>query len=110
MVRIIKNTFQHSFGKFRRLYLYTFKKNYVKKMVSIRKGECRQCGACCKLLYKCPFLIEKDGLFSCKIYGKIRPINCIIFPINEKDIKDRNTVLPDIPCGYFFENQKKTNQ
>jgi len=108
MVKNLKKTFIHSCGKFRRLYLYTFKKKYVQNMVSHRKGECKQCGACCKLLYKCPFLIEHPKGFSCKIYGKIRPINCVIFPINEKDICDRNTVLPDVPCGYFFENQKKS--
>lgn len=110
MVKKIKNKFKHSLGKFRRLYLSTFRKNYVNKMLAQRKGQCNQCGACCKLLLKCPFLIEEKDSFSCSIYGKVRPVNCVVFPINKKDIKDRDLILPEVPCGYFFEVKERSNQ
>jgi len=106
MRKKIKKTINLSTGKLRRLYLSTFRKKYVNEMITKRKGQCNQCGACCKLLLKCPFLIENENHFSCKIYGKVRPVNCVVFPINDKDIKDRDFVLPSVSCGYFFEKNK----
>lgn len=33
--------------------------------------------------------------------------NCVIFPIDHRDIADRNLVAPDIPCGYYWDEGKK---
>ncbi|MGM0607951.1 MAG: hypothetical protein ACQESP_06005 [Candidatus Muiribacteriota bacterium] len=105
MKKKMKNNLKLGIGKIRRFYLSTFRKKQVKKMLQKRKGQCNQCGACCQLLVKCPFLYRKDNLFCCKIYGKVRPINCIVFPLNKKDIKERDYINTDIACGYYFDEK-----
>ena len=89
-------------GKIRRFYLGYFKKNYISGQKLKRQGECKHCGVCCRLLIKCPLLYQdKYGNYLCKIHNR-KPSNCDLFPINEKDLKDRDTILPDVPCGYTF--------
>jgi len=67
---------------------------------------CARCGACCWLAHPCPSLKWDDaGLTYCEIH-KRRTKNCRIFPIDEKDIADRNLILPDVPCGYSFRPKK----
>lgn len=89
-------------GKVRRFVLAHFKKNYVLEQQKKRIGECRRCGVCCKLLVKCVMLTQDDaGNYLCKIHNR-KPSNCNIFPVDEKDIVDRDTILPDVPCGYSF--------
>lgn len=89
-------------GKIRRFILAHFKKKYVEEQKNNRQGECKRCGICCKLLVNCPMLIQDaDNNFLCKIHNR-KPSNCDLFPIDEKDIKDRDTILPDVPCGYTF--------
>ena len=109
MVERLKLSLKLLKGKIRRFYLGHFRKSYVKLQLEKRKGECARCGACCKLIFNCPFLIENpDGTFKCKIYGK-RPINCRIFPIDEKDLKERN-LISNLPCGYYFESSESKQQ
>lgn len=46
---------------------------------------------------------QADGSSHCAIYNKVRMPNCIQFPIDERDIAERNLIMPaDVPCGYFF--------
>lgn len=83
----------------RRFYLATFKKDYVIKSVAeTRQGQCHQCGACCELIYKCPFLgKDANNLSYCRIYGDLRPNNCHVYPIDKID--------SEIPqCGFTFPN------
>ena len=62
-----------------------------------RKGRCLNCGTCCKLPKKCPFLMRDDqGKSFCKIY-KARPLNCRKYPRNEKEF-----ITSDF-CGYTFD-------
>ena len=42
------------------------------------------------------------GATYCAHYH-LRPPNCRIFPIDERDLADRDLVMPDVPCGYWFE-------
>lgn len=92
-------------GVVRRFFLYTFNRPYVERSIARRKGECVRCGACCHLIAnKCGALdLRADGS-SCRLYKHYRMPNCRIFPIDERDIADRNLVAPpDRPCGFHFE-------
>ncbi|MFQ5620970.1 MAG: YkgJ family cysteine cluster protein [Candidatus Nanoarchaeia archaeon] len=57
---------------------------------------CENCGACCKLPNRCPFLGEKDGKYYCKVY-KMRPLACRKYP------RVKSEWLTDDVCGYKFE-------
>ncbi len=102
MRKIIVNKYLQSKGVIRRFYLGHFNKNYVNSQKLKRHGECKNCGFCCRFVVKCPLLYQDDeGKYLCKIHNN-KPSNCNIFPVNEKDIKDRNTLNPDVSCGYAF--------
>lgn len=82
------------------------RKRYIEEQEKKRQGQCNRCGACCKLLFNCPYLEEKaDGSFNCKIHQK-RPFNCRVFPIDQSDIKDRDSKHPTQPCGFYFKPEK----
>ena len=100
----LKNRYNLLKGKIRRFIYGHFRKKTVKALHNERKGECARCGACCKLLFVCPFLaFHEDGSTSCKIHTK-RPVNCVIFPLDKRDIADRNIIDPKGKCGYIFED------
>lgn len=88
-------------GKVRRLYYSAFGNGYVTNQLERRQGECTRCGTCCKLLYNCPFLDESGDATRCRIYGMPIP-NCKIFPLDERDLADRDLVMPHVRCGYRF--------
>jgi hypothetical protein len=92
------------FGKVRRFYLHTFRKKYIEKQLKERLGECGRCAACCKLLFKCPFLDESGPIAMCSIHDR-RPDNCRFFPIDPRDLADRDFVDPANPCGFYFPGQ-----
>lgn len=92
-------------GKVRRLGLGLFRRGYVRRSAERRVGECRRCGGCCRLGYRCQFLRQGGDLTECRIHGW-RPSNCRLFPIDERDLRDRDAVAPDVPCGYRFEKDK----
>ena len=56
-----------------------------------RKGNCINCGECCKLPNTCPFL--KDN--HCSIYS-IRPLNCRKYPRTNREHITKDT------CGFEF--------
>lgn len=88
-------------GKLRRYFrvrVYTAKNE---ELLALRQGECTRCGACCKILFQCPFLVEEPAseagtAYTCSIYGKHFK-NCRIFPIVPKDLLD-----VEEECGYTF--------
>lgn len=96
-------------GKIRRFCLGHFQPGYIKQQDGLRQGQCLRCGKCCKLLYTCPYLEEfGDGSSSCRIHQD-RPINCRIFPLDQRDIQDRNLLVPPgqyRPCGFSFTEPK----
>ncbi|MGH9899276.1 MAG: YkgJ family cysteine cluster protein [Pyrinomonadaceae bacterium] len=66
----------------------------------MRRGECNRCGACCEILFRCPFLKKhEDGSSACGIY-QFRPNSCRLFPINRKDIDDVKG-----NCSYYFVDE-----
>jgi hypothetical protein len=88
-------------NKVRRMILCTTAQDYVKEQERLRSGECYQCGKCCKLLFRCPFLGGSEDNPRCTIYND-RPKPCMAFPIDERDLADVN-----FQCGYFFQEKSK---
>ncbi|MBV9209474.1 MAG: YkgJ family cysteine cluster protein [Acidobacteria bacterium] len=84
-------------GKLRRFVSANFRKEDVIASLSLRRGECNRCGACCEILFKCPFLKKHgDGTTTCGIYED-RPNQCRLFPIERRDLEEvRGT------CSFYF--------
>jgi hypothetical protein len=93
-------------GKIRRAFLIAFRKKRVVEKLDRRRGACSRCGACCKIMFKCPAYDESDGDPKCLIYND-RPGVCSLFPLDEKDLRDRNVVMPGTKCGFYFEDGPK---
>lgn len=83
--------------KARRFYLGTFRQDYVARSIEAnRQGECHRCGACCELVYKCPFLgRDSQKLPYCRIYGDLRPGSCRNYPFDAVDSEIER-------CGFKF--------
>lgn len=90
-------------GKFRRMFI-SISPPLAKKLQKHYglEGGCTSCGASCKLLFQCPHWDEPTHL--CTIYED-RPPACRFFPITPADIRDRNIVLKDKPCGFTFQKK-----
>jgi hypothetical protein len=84
-------------GKIRRLVIPNFRWHETIASLALRRGECNRCGACCELVFKCPFLKKNsDGTSLCGIYEN-RPNSCRLFPIEQRDLREvRGT------CSYYF--------
>ncbi len=62
-----------------------------------RKGQCINCGACCRLPVECPFLkTNGDGKGYCGVYP-LRPLNCRKYPRTDSEHITKDT------CGFHFE-------
>ena len=84
-------------GKIRRFLNTNFRKQEMVAALSLRRGECNRCGACCELLFKCPFLKKNpDGTTLCGIYEN-RPNSCRLFPIEQRDVRELRG-----SCSYYF--------
>lgn len=92
-----------AWGKVRRTFLIKFRKKRVEEMLQRRRGACSRCGACCKLLFRCPAYDDTDGDPKCLVYND-RPGVCGLFPLDERDLRERNVVMPDRSCGFRFED------
>ena len=103
-VRRAKAKMDQGVGKLRRIAYARMREVYVARMQLSRLGACRRCGRCCRLLFKCPFLQTfSDGTCSCAIHGR-RPASCRLFPIDERDLRERDSVDARTPCGYRFQD------
>jgi len=101
ILRWVKVKLQLGWGKLRRQYLVLFRPGYVQSSLERRRGECDRSGACCVLMYHCAFLREDADQPGCRIY-RVRPKVCSVFPIDERDLRDRDLIMPDHPCGFSF--------
>jgi hypothetical protein len=88
-------------GKVRRFYLAHFRPGYVRGSLARRVGTCNRSGACCRLMFTCPLLDLHPDPVRCSIHD-IKPKVCALFPIDERDLADRDIVSPDVPCGFSF--------
>ena len=92
--------FRQAVGKFRRFAFVRFRKEYIQHQETLKLGECNQCGNCCEILFKCPFLIKQpDGFSVCSIYEN-RPGQCGAFPIDERCLADVS-----FECTYSFAKE-----
>src|ERR1043165_9918948 len=84
-------------GKLRRFVIANLRKEETVAALALRRGECNRCGACCELVFKCPFLKKNaDGTSLCGIYENRRN-SCRLFPIEPRDMQEvRGT------CSYHF--------
>ena len=84
-------------GKLRRFVSANFRKEEVVEKLALRQGECNRCGACCEILFKCPFLKKHmDGTTTCGIYED-RPNQCRLFPIDKRDLEEVRG-----SCSFYF--------
>jgi hypothetical protein len=90
-------------GKIRRFLLVHLRPGYVERSLARRRGHCHRTGACCNLLFTCP-LYTPDPLPTCRI-NRRKPKVCKIFPIDERDLSDRDVISPDVPCGFSFVSE-----
>ncbi len=90
----------HLMGKLRRFYLVYFRKEYVRRQLALRKGECHQCARCCSFVFACPMLTRQR---LCRTYNRFRLEMCKSFPIDQRDIDE--VARCGATCGYRFEKQ-----
>ena len=77
--------------------------HYLQKKYGL-SGGCKSCGASCKLLFQCPYWNEQTHM--CNVYED-RPNVCRLFPLTPSDIRDRNLVLLETPCGFLFQKKEE---
>ena len=90
-----------AWGRLRRAYLKRFRPGYVRASLARRVGQCNRTGACCKLMFTCPLLKQQPEPVRCGIQER-KPKVCQLFPIDERDLRDRDIVSPASPCGFSF--------
>lgn len=88
-------------GKARRFFLAHFRPAYVRESLARRVGHCDRTGACCRLMFTCPLLDGRAEPVRCTIH-EIKPKVCRLFPLDERDLRDRDIISPDTPCGFSF--------
>lgn len=88
-------------GKVRRFYLAHFRPGYVRASQARRVGDCHRTGACCRLMFTCPLLDVRSDPVRCRVH-EVKPKVCRLFPIDERDLRDRDIIAPEAPCGFSF--------
>jgi len=83
-------------GKIRRFVAAKVLREDTEPLLAKRQGECNRCGACCKILFRCPFLgTDAEGQYTCRIYDK-RFAQCRLFPLHPQDLREVEE------CSYTF--------
>jgi Fe-S-cluster containining protein len=92
-------------GKARRFVQASLLRQDPEPLLAKRKGDCNRCGACCKILFKCPFLgTDADGQYTCRIYEK-RFAQCRLYPLHAADLRELEG-----QCSYTFEAESSTGE
>lgn len=89
--------FAQAWSKLRRFWLVAARPGYVRKSLELREGECRQCGYCCSIAFRCP---QYTG-DSCAIHGR-HYRQCKAFPIDRRDAELIRRLGGE--CGYSFKS------
>jgi Fe-S-cluster containining protein len=90
-------------GKIRRFVQAKVLKEDTAPLLARRQGECNRCGACCKILFQCPFLgTDAEGQYTCRIY-ETRFSQCRLFPLHPADLKEV------AECSYTFTPEAAAN-
>ena len=72
-------------------------------------GACNRTGACCHLMFTCPLLDQRTVPVRCSIH-EVKPRVCNLFPIDERDLRDRDIIAPDTPCGFSFVSAEEARR
>ena len=89
-------------GKTRRFIQASVLRQDATPLLARRQGDCNRCGACCKILFKCPFLAsDGEGQYTCRIYEK-RFAQCRLFPLHAQELRE-----VEGQCSYTFETGPK---
>jgi len=91
-------------GKIRRAVLVYLINDIAKRKLANRQGECHGCGACCELMFVCSWLDRTNGNALCRCYDSRSKV-CELFPLDERDLKDRDRANPKQKCGYWFDHR-----
>ena len=84
-------------GKVRRFVQSSVLREDTAPLLAERGGECNRCGACCNILFQCPFLgTDAEGQYTCRIYDK-RFAQCRLFPLRPQDLRELGE-----ECSYTF--------
>lgn len=90
-------------GKLRRFVQAKILRQDTAPLLAKRQGDCNRCGACCKILFQCPFLgTDAEGQYTCKIY-ETRFAQCRLFPLHPQDLREV------AECSYTFTDQPAVN-
>ena len=85
-------------GKARRFVQASVLREDPAPLLEKRRGDCNRCGACCKILFRCPFLgTDAEGQYTCRIYDK-RFAQCRLYPLHAADLRELEG-----QCSYSFE-------
>jgi hypothetical protein len=85
-------------GKTRRFVQASVLRQDAAPLLARRRGECNRCGACCKILFRCPFLgTDAEGQYTCRIYER-RFAQCRLYPLHRADLLELEG-----QCSYTFE-------
>lgn len=95
---MVKQVGRNIKGKTKRFFYCTFRPKKTQELISKRRGECLQCGKCCEILFRCPYLWTNGKEKKCLIYHIGRPKQCKMFPIFPEDL-----FSVDNKCGYNFQ-------
>jgi len=93
-------------GKARRYFYHSFYPAYIARGHARRRGECLRCGVCCRLGTRCSHLATDERGMSLCLRHAIRPRNCRVFPIDESDLAERDSVSPGTRCGFSFAPER----
>lgn len=91
-----------AWGVVRRTLLHWFRPGYIRASHARRQGSCRRCGACCRLTVQCAHVCDEAGITSCSRHKRTRLPNCVNFPIDPRDLADRDRIAPREPCGFSW--------
>ena len=92
-------------GKTRRFVQASILRRDPAPLLARREGECNRCGACCKILFKCPFLAsEGEGQYTCRIYDK-RFAQCRLFPLHATELRE-----VEGQCSYTFAKNPSASE
>jgi hypothetical protein len=99
---------RHSYGATRRWVLSKILPDRILyRWKPYQRGGCNRCGACCKIVFRCPFYYEDQNTTACLIYTspKHAPPPCVVYPIDPIDLAEVQREVAPEPCPFYFEGQ-----
>jgi Fe-S-cluster containining protein len=100
---------KHSLSSARRFFMaFVAPQSYRDRIRARLEGGCNNCGHCCKVNFKCPFLKEMpDGKGKCTIYlTKHAPKACVAFPLEPWDLEEIQRAIAPNKCSFSFAPER----